>query len=79
MKILDQLMAVEDFKVLRGLLRAVSGLVIGPTKLERRADYLPFFAACALTLFEAFVFFWSLVAVSCFLALSLAFGDLSPI
>ena len=42
--------------------------------------YLPFLedAAAALALLEASVFFWFLTAESCFVALSLAFGDLSP-
>ena len=42
--------------------------------------YLPFFAPAftALALLLASFFFWFLFAESCFLALSLAFGDLSP-
>src|SRR5437764_15453805 len=54
----------------------------GPTRCRdpQPRCYLPFFdvAFTALALLEALFFFWSLAAESCFLALSLAFGDLSP-
>jgi hypothetical protein len=59
------------------------GGVLGP-KLPPRAPAGAYFvfldeAETAFALLEAFVFFSFLTAESCFLALSLAFGDLSPI
>jgi hypothetical protein len=48
--------------------------------LQPRRRYFAFLdeALTALALLEASFFFWFLTAESCFLALSLAFGDLSP-